>query len=90
MERAVLMSVGDEISFDDLSPQVKQSGAQVNNNVQGRRLEGKLKDALENLEASMIEAALERNAWNKSEAARELGISRSSLISKVATYNLER
>ncbi len=90
MERAVLMSAGDEISFDDLSPQVKQSIAPANNNVQGRRLEGKLKDALESLEANMIEAALERNAWNKSEAARELGISRSSLISKVATYNLEK
>ncbi|MEZ4753386.1 MAG: helix-turn-helix domain-containing protein [Bdellovibrionota bacterium] len=55
----------------------------------GRRLEGNLKEAIENLERNMILAALERLEWNKSEAARELGISRSSLITKVQQYNLE-
>ncbi len=48
-----------------------------------------LKDATARLERSMIEDALQRLDGNKSEAARILGISRSSLITKVKTYELE-
>ena len=38
----------------------------------------------------MIRATLVRTGGNKSLAAKELGISRSSLISKVQDYGLER
>ncbi len=48
-----------------------------------------MKDALGALEKEMIREALDKNKGNKSVAARELGISRSSLISKVQEYNLE-
>ncbi len=48
-----------------------------------------LKKAIEQLERRMIAAALERLGGNKSGAAKELGISRSSLIAKVQEYNLE-
>jgi two-component system NtrC family response regulator len=50
--------------------------------------EKNLKEAIEDLERRMIAAALERLENNKSEAARDLGISRSSLISKVKQYGL--
>lgn len=54
------------------------------------RLDGKLKDALEELEKHMILDGLRRNHWNKSKLAKELGISRAGLILKVEKYGLEK
>ena len=48
-----------------------------------------LNEAVEALERKMIGETLRRLKWNKSEASRELGISRSSLIAKVQAYNLK-
>lgn len=49
-----------------------------------------LKAAIEELERRMIRDALERTGGNKSVAAKELGISRSNLITKVQQHHLER
>jgi two-component system, NtrC family, response regulator HupR/HoxA len=88
IERLVLMA-GDE---PEIGPDIISRNIMNRNqdNSRGRRVEGKLKDAIENLERNMILAALERLGWNKSEAARELGISRSNLIAKVQAYGLEK
>ncbi len=53
-----------------------------------QRIEGKLKDALDSLERELIAQALERHQGNKSHAAEELGISRTSLIKKAQVYGL--
>ena len=58
--------------------------------VQGARLQGKLKDALEELERDMIREGLRRTGWNKSKLAKELGISRAGLIMKVEKYGLDK
>ena len=58
--------------------------------VQGVRLQGKLKDALEELEKTMIREGLKRTGWNKSKLAKELGISRAGLIMKVEKYGLDK
>ena len=42
------------------------------------------------VEAEVISRGLIRTHWNKSQLAKELGISRSSLIQKCAYYGLER
>jgi transcriptional regulator with PAS, ATPase and Fis domain len=47
-----------------------------------------LKDALDALERKIIISALERCGGNKSEAARQLGISRSNLIAKAASFGI--
>lgn len=49
---------------------------------------GSLKHAIERLERRMIAASLERCRGNRSHAAKELGISRSSLIAKIQQYGL--
>ena len=58
--------------------------------VQGARVHGKLKDALEELERELIKEGLRRTGWNKSKLAKELGISRAGLIMKVEKYGLDK
>jgi DNA-binding NtrC family response regulator len=54
------------------------------------QLQGKLNDAVESLEREMIAQGLARTRYNKSKLSRELGISRSNLILKIAKYALDR
>lgn len=49
-----------------------------------------LKEAVEELERKMITGCMERYAWNQTQAARELGLSRQGLIKKLQRYNLYR
>ncbi|MBL7664241.1 MAG: sigma 54-interacting transcriptional regulator [Bacteriovoracaceae bacterium] len=58
--------------------------------VKGVRTTGKLKDALEELEALMIREGLKRCNYNKSKLAKELGISRAGLIMKVEKYGFDK
>ena len=88
IERLVVLS-GDEekISAETLSARIRDFGAQK---IQGVRISGKLKDALEELEKTMIREGLRRTKWNKSRLAKELGISRAGLIMKVEKYGLDK
>ncbi|RYZ91186.1 MAG: nitrogen fixation protein NifA [Proteobacteria bacterium] len=89
IERLVVLS-GDETKLmaELLSPKVLESSDK--NKIQGARLQGKLKDALEDLEREMIREGLRRTGWNKSKLAKELGISRAGLIMKVEKYGLDK
>lgn len=89
IERLCVLS-GDEskIGHEILSPKILELGEK--NKVQGSRLHGKLKDALEDLEREMIKEGLRRTGWNKSKLAKELGISRAGLIMKVEKYALDK
>ena len=71
-----------------LSPKVLE--ASEKGKVQGARVHGRLKDALEELEREMIQVGLRRTGWNKSKLAKELGISRAGLIMKVEKYGLDK
>jgi two-component system response regulator HupR/HoxA len=89
VERLLVLS-GDEVrvNVDLLSPRIRDFGDQQK--VQGVRIAGKLKDALEELERTMIKEGLKRNNWNKTRLAKELGISRAGLIMKVEKYGLDK
>lgn len=89
MERIVVLS-GEEskITGDMLSPKIIEGGQKTK--VQGTRVTGKLKDAIEELEMEMIKEGLRRTGWNKSKLAKELGISRAGLIMKVEKYDLDK
>jgi two-component system, NtrC family, response regulator HupR/HoxA len=54
------------------------------------RASGKLNEAVELLERDMIQQGLLRTRNNKSRLSRELGISRSNLILKIAKYGLTK
>jgi two-component system response regulator HupR/HoxA len=89
IERACVLA-GDEskIGHEVLSPKILEITEKAK--VQGARLHGKLKDALEDLEREMIKEGLRRTGWNKSKLAKELGISRAGLIMKVEKYELDK
>ncbi len=53
-------------------------------------LEGTLKERIEILEAVILRESLIRNRWNKSRAAKELGLSRVGLRAKLERYGLEK
>jgi transcriptional regulator with PAS, ATPase and Fis domain len=89
MERVVVLSgVETKITADMLSPKILEIGEK--GKVQGARVHGKLKDALEELERELIKEGLRRTGWNKSKLAKELGISRAGLIMKVEKYGLDK
>ena len=89
IERLCVLAGDDkEVSNDFLSPRIKDAVAKSPNTQY--RLDGKLKEALEDLEREMIRQGLERTRWNKSKLAKELGISRAGLIMKVEKYGLEK
>ena len=89
IERLIVLSGEDpRISADLLSQRIREFGE--NAKVQGVRIAGKLKDALEELEKTMIREGLKRTNWNKSRLAKELGISRAGLIMKVEKYGLDK
>ncbi len=89
MERVtVLAGPEPKINVDMLSSRIREYGER--NKVQGVRIQGKLRDALEELEREMIREGLKRTGWNKSRLAKELGISRAGLINKVEKYNLDK
>lgn len=89
MERLLVLSGEDPmIAVESLSPRIREFGEQTK--IQGVRVAGKLKDALEELERSMIKEGLKRTNWNKSRLAKELGISRAGLIMKVEKYGLDK
>jgi two-component system response regulator HupR/HoxA len=51
---------------------------------------GTLKDLVERLEKRIVAEALQRNKWNHSKVARELGLSRVGLANKIKRYQLDR
>ena len=89
MERVTVLAGSEtKITMDMLSARIRDFGER--NKVQGVRIQGKLRDALEELEREMIREGLKRTGWNKSRLAKELGISRAGLINKVEKYNLDK
>jgi transcriptional regulator with PAS, ATPase and Fis domain len=89
IERLVVLANDDlKIAPEVLSARILEEGSK--SKVQGARVHGKLKDALEELEREMISEGLRRTGWNKSKLAKELGISRAGLIMKVDKYNLDK
>jgi DNA-binding NtrC family response regulator len=87
----VLGGEGTEIGPDLLSPRIRAAEeTPPASPLAGRSLTGTLRDVMEQVEAEVILQGLIRTHWNKSQLAKDLGISRSYLIQKCAYYGLER
>jgi two-component system, NtrC family, response regulator HupR/HoxA len=91
IERLLVLGSDMEIIPDDLvSSRIRDSVAPGGTAfLPTAHATGRLNDAVEMLEREMIAQGLSRTKNNKSRLARELGISRSNLILKIAKYGLE-
>lgn len=85
----MLIICGDEttISLQHVSPRIL---SYATSSGQGSSAGGSLKEAVEQVERDMILATLQRLNWNKSNTAKELDMSRSSLIAKIKQYGFEQ
>ena len=87
IERAIILSKGPVISMQDFPEFLGQNTRQEeipagdNNNF-------KLKDALKNPEKDLITKALDTVSWNRNEAAKALGINRTTLYKKMQSFGL--
>ena len=102
VERLVVLA-GEQkiINHDSLSPRILESTVatlqnipnnviSINQKPLGINPRGKLKAALEEVEIMMIGEGLKRCHYNKSRLAKELGVSRASLIMKIDKYSLDK
>ncbi|NDG84587.1 MAG: sigma-54-dependent Fis family transcriptional regulator [Proteobacteria bacterium] len=95
VERLVVLSgtetkVGPELLSQPIRDAVAGSGGGTGGKGMNLKFAGKLRDAMEELEKTMIKEGLRRTKWNKSKLAKELGISRAGLIMKVEKYGLDK
>jgi DNA-binding NtrC family response regulator len=85
----VLGGDGPSMGPELLSPRIRAGGDQPAPRP-APPLTGTLREVMERVEAEVILQGLIRTHWNKSQLAKELGISRSYLIQKCTYYGLER
>lgn len=81
--RAVILAPGDLVDSSHLPPEIAQSG------ISGASSKGSLKQEIESLERARVLEALDRTGWNRTRAARFLGLSLRGLRNKIARYRLE-
>jgi transcriptional regulator with PAS, ATPase and Fis domain len=92
IERLVVLAGTDKVIVPEmLSARILEHGRETNSGVRaGLNMKGSLKDAVEELEIIMIRDGLKRCGFNKSQVAKELGISRANLIMKVEKFDLDK
>ena len=85
VERLLIMRNGDTITRDDLPDKIRGNRTLNRSAVINLPDEGY---SLEQLEREVVVAALERNAWNQTAAARFLRIPRHTLIYRMEKYEI--
>ncbi len=92
MERAVVLSRRPQIDVDDLPDPVQLFDSPrpaASRQPDGADGPMPLERALEGPERRIIEAALNRNGWNRQNTAAELNINRTTLYKKMRKYRLD-
>ncbi|MFH1761532.1 MAG: sigma-54 dependent transcriptional regulator [bacterium] len=85
IERAVIMSENDIIKRQDMPENMVINRPLLS---PGKEIKAKLDQTLEELERNHIAEVMERYQHNQTEAAKVLGISRSTLWRKLKSYNM--
>ncbi len=81
-----LSSSGEEIKVEYLSDRIKGTKRQTDlNDV----MSGTLPEAVARLEKNMVEDALKRTQGNRSQAAKQLGLTRQGLFNKISRYGIK-
>lgn len=89
-----MLALGDQphLGADLLSPRVLHAAGEDQQEALAMLStgEGPLKERMDELEKRLLKETLIRHRWNKSAAARELGLSRVGLRGKLVRYGLEK
>src|SRR5262249_13068658 len=96
IERAVVVSEGPVITLDELSPELLTPPGDTNGAAAAKQRLAKLtplpgrsrREERELREKEQLGRALAQPAGNKAEAARALGLARSTLLSKLKKFGL--
>ncbi|MDH4166190.1 MAG: sigma-54 dependent transcriptional regulator [Gammaproteobacteria bacterium] len=88
----VMAPAGEPVSADLLAPHILRAADPCDacESIPEIADSGTLKDRVASLEARVLRETLIRHHWNKSRAARELGLSRVGLRNKLERYGLAR
>ncbi|PKO88533.1 MAG: sigma-54-dependent Fis family transcriptional regulator [Betaproteobacteria bacterium HGW-Betaproteobacteria-10] len=90
--RMVALADGVLLGADLLSPRVLRTPvgeSEAPELAWFNHISGNLKERMEQLEVQVLKESMIRHRWNKSRAARELGLSRVGLRGKLSRYGLE-
>jgi two-component system nitrogen regulation response regulator NtrX len=99
IERMVIMSQGRTITIKDVSEEIRRGDAAVNlaessdepADQGSATFEGMpIQEAKKLLEETLIKNTLDRNGWNVTRAAEELGLERTNLHKKIKAYGLAK
>ena len=88
LERALALYDGETIEYDDLNLPIGVSTGSPKENAFDPS-ESSLEDYLETIEKSALSQALEENRWNKTETAKQLGLTFRSLRYRLKKLELE-
>jgi two-component system response regulator PilR (NtrC family) len=87
LERSLALYNGKNIELDDLDLPANESATPTSADYDP--MQGSLEDYLEDIERKAISAALEENKWNKTAAAKQLGLSFRSFRYRLKKLNLD-
>jgi len=87
IERIVVLSGSDLITLNDLPEFLRPTGRQLENARSAESSEGV---SLGTVEKDLIVQALRQFSWNQSRAAKHLGITRKTLLYRIAKYRIEK
>lgn len=86
IERVVLLSRTEEVALADLPAVLRRGQAEIEKSVPAPESAA---GGLEAVERELIVQALHKANWNRTEAARQLAISRKTLLYRMAKYRIE-
>jgi two-component system NtrC family response regulator len=87
IERIVVLSGGDHVTLNDLPELLRPARRQLEASQSSGSTEGINLDAIQR---DLIVQALHQFSWNQSRAAKYLGITRKTLLYRVAKYGIEK
>ena len=91
IERAVVLTRGESLSLGEIPTELKateSSGSPGEPLETGQRQTGSHAEVISEIERQRLIEALQRASGNKSEAARSLGLKRSTFFNKLKRYGL--
>jgi DNA-binding NtrC family response regulator len=83
IERAVLLCRGSKIEPEDLPPRIRGLGSEARLGAALPSAGLDLRVAVEAFENGLIQQALDRTGWNKNQAAKLLGLNRTTLVEMI-------